>query len=68
MVFENITINFNQNLIDEFEAATGDVFERYANRRLLQLRAEHPAASTQDIIAALESWIREEIALAKGEL
>ncbi len=66
--FENTTLEFDDELVREYEVTTCDDFERHVHSRLLTLRKAHSNASIGNIQKMISDGIKREIAIFKGEL
>ena len=68
MIFENTPIAIETATIAEFEALTGDDFERYAEHMLPVLRAKYPVLSVRELTQKLAATMQKEIDICKGVL
>ncbi len=66
--FENTTLEFDDELVKEFEDVTCDNFLEYAPFHLPRLREHYHEPDIHGAVCRLVDLMKEEIAIAKGEL
>ncbi len=61
-------VNIDPALVQEFEAATCDNYESYANNWLAAFQEDYPQLTFNECVQKLSAMMHEEISLAKGEI